>query len=249
MRATIPSISRYGAGLLCAVLIVCACASNDEPMEPPPARREVLNYPLEIGDELEIRVFNYEEITQEVPIRPDGVISFAPVGEVKAEGLTILELDAVLTERLAPFFNNPLLTVFVKSFANLKVYVGGEVRSPGIIALQERTTAIMAIIAAGGLLDTSQVTNVVVLREAPEGGPLATVIDLKQVLSGEASDMLLQPYDIVYVPMSKVARANLWVEQYIRRVIPFRLVASGNFSYVDGNRVSSENVSAPVDEE
>ena len=74
MRATIPSISRYCAGLLFAVLVVCACASNREPTEPPPARREVLNYPLEIGDELEIRVFNYEEVTQEVPIRPDGVI-------------------------------------------------------------------------------------------------------------------------------------------------------------------------------
>jgi protein involved in polysaccharide export with SLBB domain len=221
-----------------------ACASS--PNAPPPLKREVLNYRLEVGDQLEIQVFNRSELSQQVPIRPDGMISIAPIGDVRAEGLTVEELDDVLSEALAPFTPDPQVTVFVRMFANQNIYVGGEVATPGLVRIHERTTSIMAIISAGGLFDTAERSEVLVLRDSGKGRPEVTTINLEDVLAGVAPDMVLQPYDVVFVAKSTVAKMNLFVEQYIRRVIPFRLVASGTYSYVGGDNPAGAAANPPI---
>ncbi len=224
-----------GARLLAAALLLgfaggCAKAIY----APPPLKREVLDYRLEVGDVLQIKVFNRSELTQVAPIRPDGMISMAPLGDVLAAGRTVQDLDAAISQSLAGVLTDPDVTVFVREFANQNVYVGGEVERPGVIPIQEHTTSLMAIIQAGGMSDTAQKTQVLFLRDKRGDRPNVTKINLNDILSGAVPDMVLEPYDLVFVPKSKVARANLFVEQYIRRVIPFRLVASGNYTYVDG---------------
>jgi len=230
--------------MLPLAIVALACASS--PYAPPPPKREVLNYQLEIGDVLEIRVFNHDDLSQKVPIRPDGMISIAPLGEVRAEGLTVHELDDVLSTGLARFVPDPQVTVYVRMFANQNIYVGGEVAAPGLVRIHEHTTSIMAIISAGGLFDTAERAKVLVLRDSGEGRPEVTTINLKEVLAGSAPDMVLQPYDVVFVAKSTVAKMNLFVEQYIRRVIPFRLVASGSYSYVDGDNPARAAADPPI---
>ena len=226
---------RWPLHALLAVVLVTACAKP--PPEPLPLPREVLRYVLEPGDVLNVQVFNTEELTQEVPIRPDGRISFAPLGELEAAGLTIEALDANITEGLQAYFNDPQVTVFLRKFANENVYVGGEVREPGIVALRgERMTSVMAVFDAGGFKDSARLTQVLVLRDRGEGVSDTIVLDVKRVLNGATPDLLLQPYDVVFVPKSRIAKVNLFVEQYIKRVLPFSLVASANYTVVNDPR-------------
>ena len=71
-----------------------------------------------------------------------------------------------------------------------------------------------------------------VIRKGPDRKPIPINVDLASVMnaSENASDFMLQPEDIVYVPMSPIAKANLFVSQYIEQLLLFRGVSFG-FSY------------------
>jgi protein involved in polysaccharide export with SLBB domain len=221
-----------------ASLVTGACAKPRSAQLPTP--REVLDYRLERGDVLGIRVFDAPELDQQVPIRPDGRISVAPLRDLQAAGLTIEELDTAITEGLAQYFKEARVTVFVREFANRNVYVGGEVDHPGLVPLQSGMTSVMAIFHAGGFRETAQTTNVVVLREGEEGKEEVIEINLKRVLNDALPDLVLEPYDVVFVPKSKIASVNLFVEQYIKRVLPLSLMGSANYTRVEGTDSSDD---------
>jgi protein involved in polysaccharide export with SLBB domain len=216
---------------LACLASLAACA---KPPAAPPPPREVLEYRLDYGDLLEVKVYGMSEFDQEVQVRPDGRISFSPVGEIDAVGRTPAEIDAELTSALAQDFGAPEATVFVKKFVNQNVYVGGEVDKAGIVPIQDTMTSLMAIVRAGGFLDTAQVSNVVVLRDGESGREVHTV-DARRVIAGEAPDLVLAPYDVVYVPRSIISRVDLFVDQYIRRVLPMTLMGGANYNYVNDN--------------
>ena len=211
--------------------LAAACA---KPVAAPPPPREVLEYQIEPGDLLEVKVFGATELDQEVQVRPDGRISFSPIGEIDAAGQTPAALDAAITSALAKDFPNPELTVFVKKFVNQNVYVGGEVDKAGIVPIQEHMTSLMAVVRAGGFLDTAQMSNVVVLRDGTDGREVH-VVDARRVIAGQSPDLVLAPYDIVYVPRSIISRVDLFVDQYVRRVLPFTLMGGANYNYVNDN--------------
>jgi len=222
---------RSAPAFLVLALLVLGCA---KPMAAPPPPREVLEYRVEPGDLLEIKLFGASELDQETQVRPDGRISYSPVGEVDAAGRTPAEIDATLTASLAEDFTNPEVTVFVKRFVNQNVYVGGEVDKAGIVPIRDRMTTLMAIVLAGGPLDTAQMSNIVVLRDGGEGREIHTV-DARRVIAGESPDLVLAPYDVVFVPRSIIARVDLFVDQYVRRVLPFTLIGGASYNYVNDN--------------
>jgi len=231
---------------LAIAALALGCA---KPHAAPPPPREVLEYQLEPGDLLELKVYGAPELDQEVQVRPDGRISFSPAGEFEAAGRTPAALDATITSALAKEFPNPELTVFVKKFVNQNVYVGGEVDKAGIVPIQDHMTALMAVVRAGGPLDTAQMSNIVVLRNG-EGGREVHTVDARQVIAGESPDLVLAPYDVVYVPRSIISRVDIFVDQYVRRVLPFTLIGGGNYNYVNDhlnqNSSAAHNVNPPV---
>ena len=227
MRARFSSICAVLAPL---VTIAAGCATSHP--APPPAP-EVASYALEPGDLLAIHVFGAEELDQEMTVRPDGKVAFSPLGEVDAAGKTLAELDAAITSGLEQDFSAPEVTVFVRKFVNWNVYVGGEVERPGIIPLLGPLTSVMAVVQSGGFLDTAQTSNVVVLRKNEAGGADVLKIDAREVLKGAQPDLRLAPYDVVYVPRSVISRVDMFVDQYIRRVLPFTLIGGANYNYVN----------------
>ena len=231
---------------LVSLAILALAAACAKPVAPPPPPREVLEYSIVPGDLLGIKIFGATELDQEVQVRPDGRISFSPVGEIDAAGKTPAAVDAELTEALAKDFANPEVTVFVKKFADQNVYVGGEVDKGGIIPLQGPLTSLMAIVRAGGFLDTAQQSNVIVLRDAGDGTREIHVVDARRVLKGESPDMTLAPYDIVFVPKSMISRADLFVDQYVRRALPFSLIGGANYNYVNDHLNQNTNANHAV---
>jgi len=189
------------------------------------------DYVLENGDDITVRIFNHPELEDTVPIRPDGKISLVLVSDLQAAGLTSRQLADKLTEIYSRMYRDIQLSIIVKKFVNNKIYVGGEVGQPGFLPIAGRSTALTAVLQAGGFKSTARTDSVILLRD--QGGKAqVTRVDLKQVLETGKPDVALQPFDVVYVPLSRIAKVDKFVDQYVRQLIPIGLNAG--FTYLLG---------------
>jgi len=232
---------RWGvATLLGLVVFSCAFlgAAGQRPLPEPPAAPQAAPqedassrpYVLQRGDTLEIRVFNLTELDQTVTIAPDGKVSVVLLDAVDAAGLTTAKLDELITARYTTFYRDPHVTVNVKGYANQKVFITGEVQQPGLLPLVGELSAGRAVIQAGGLKHTAKSSNVFLVRKSTDGTPVATRVDLDAVFKGTAQDVPLMAFDMVYVPKSKIASVDQFMDQYVKQINPFTLTAG--FSYI-----------------
>ena len=83
-------------------------------------------------------------------------------------------------------------------------------------------TVLPAISQAGGVKDTARTTEVIVIRRGADNKPLVIAVNLDKAIDGTdmSQDIILRPFDIVYVPKSPIANVNKWVDQYIRKNLP-----------------------------
>lgn len=188
-------------------------------------------YVLQNHDVVEIKFAYESQWNERVTIRPDGMISLQIIDEVKAVGLTPAELDRTLTEKYSRVLQSPEITVIVREFASQKVYVGGEVVNPGIVDLTQEMTALEAILSSGGLRETAELKSVIVVSRSPQNTRTVRTLNLQNVLTrgGAEQQLLLKPFDVIYVPKTTVAKADKFVDEYIRKMIPLNLTAG--FSY------------------
>lgn len=186
-------------------------------------------YRVARGDELNFRFFFTPELNTVAVVRSDGHVALPLVGELQVEGLSMAELTAKVEQLMAPQVRRPQVVVNVQGGASQRVFVGGEVVRPGVQALLGPLTVLQAVMVAEGLKDGAKPSQVLVLRRGPAGERKVLSVDLSAAISGRdlSQDLALQAYDVVVVPRSGIADLGLWVDQYIRRVIPFSL----GFSY------------------
>jgi protein involved in polysaccharide export with SLBB domain len=210
-----------------------AIAPQGGPADGAAGRAPGPEYRIQIGDQLEVKFFYSPELNERVTVRPDGRISLQLIPEVVAADLTLAMLARELTERYSADLNQPQVTVIVREFGSQRVFVDGEVGTPGMVPLVGRMTVLQAISQAGGMKDTARPGEVLVIRRGPAGTPVALRADLKQARDGRnlAQDVSLAPQDIVFVPRSRIANVNLFVDQYIRKVLPFDWVVGNRFWY------------------
>jgi protein involved in polysaccharide export with SLBB domain len=215
------------AGLLATLLAVAAHAAGPSNATPALDTR---------GDELNFRFFYTPELNTVATVRSDGRVALPLIGEMVVDGLTIAELGAAIEGRLAAQVRRPQVVINVQGSASQRVFIGGEVARPGVQPLVGPLSVLQAVMAAEGLRDSAQPRGAIVIRRGPAGERLVLPVDLAAVMDGSdsAKDVALQPYDVVIVPRSGIANLNLWVDQYIKKVIPLNL----GFSYTinEGSR-------------
>jgi protein involved in polysaccharide export with SLBB domain len=189
-------------------------------------------YIIQPGDELDIKFFYNPELNETVAVRPDGKISLQLIDEIQAASLQPSELDRTLTNLYSRELKKPVLTVIVRSFTGQRVYIGGEVNTPGLVTLPPGITPLQAVFQSGGFKETAQPAETLIIRKGPDHRPVPLRIDLAAVMNanGQGADFQLQPDDIVYVPKSAIAELNKFVSQYIEQLFLFRGVSLG-FSY------------------
>ena len=197
----------------------------DQPL--PEATAQAPVYRLQVDDVLEVRFWGNSELDQRVRIRPDGKISMPYVDDVEAAGLTPEELDGHLVTAYAPELARPEITVMVVETGAL-VYVGGEVQNEGPVALRGGLTLLQAVQAAGGFLESARRREVLLIRRPAGESPVARGVNLLPVLSGAEPDLDLglEASDIVFVPRTKIANVNLFVQQYVNQILPFQTITS-----------------------
>ncbi len=221
-----------------AVLLACCVSLQAQPVAPSSgAGPMAIEYRLKVDDELTVKVFQHTEVDESVRVLPDGTISVPLANRVQAEGLTVDELRKQLVKSYANYFRNPQVSVIVRTVANLNIFVGGEVVRPGLVPLSGQMTALRAVLQAGGFKPTAQTDSVYLIRNDGKNQAVASRLNLKEVFEKGKADQLLQSYDVVYVPMSKIARLDKFVDQYLRQAIPVNLNAG--FTYLLGPNNSS----------
>jgi polysaccharide biosynthesis/export protein len=179
-------------------------------------------YVLTVGDELSIKFYTNPELNEDVKVRPDGMISLQLIDDVLAAGQSPQQLDAELTKRYTGELADPQITVIVKRAAGHRFYIGGEVENQGVRPLMGGLTLYQAIQRSGGFKTTAHRKQVILIRRGPDGLPTGIAVDVRPIQRGEHPevDLPMRPLDVVFVPRSKIANVNLFVQQYIRDALP-----------------------------
>jgi polysaccharide export outer membrane protein len=211
--------------VLVGVAAVAACSPvptlPPAPLEPGPmavSAAALPPYHIQVGDVLEVRLLLNPELNEEVTVRPDGHISTTAVPDMLAYGRTPADLANSLRGVYGHDLQNPRVSVVVKSFAPTRVYVGGEVNTPGeFITVGPTLTLSQAIARAGGTKLSSDDTSVFVIRRGPGDKPEFLSAKWKDVRQGRdpMADVRLAPYDVVYVPKLGIAEVYQFYNQYI----------------------------------
>ena len=181
-------------------------------------------YRLDTGDRLQIRFPYHSELDSMTTVRPDGRVTVAGLGDFLAYGLSTENLKQAIYRRASLTHRNPETYVLVAEAREIKAYVGGEVQRPGFVEVRPGLTSLRAVLERGGFLSSAKLNNVLHIRWDADGEYTAKLIDLKHVLeTGDTTqDMVVAANDVVYVPATAIANANLWVRQYITDLLPVR---------------------------
>lgn len=198
---------------------------------------------LKEGDFLDLRFVYNPELNIGVRVRSDGKISLPLLGDIQAAGTRPDALRKTLISRYAAHIKNPdvallvgettakkvfadpeFITVGLLRHADHEIFVGGEVHAPKMVTYEGRITTLQAIMKAGGVKDTGDLAKVVVLRRGQFERPEWIQLNLSKPLSGECihNDIALRNGDVVIVPMTGIAKVDLFVRQYIREVLPIQ---------------------------
>jgi polysaccharide export outer membrane protein len=157
-------------------------------------------------DVLEVTVWRNQELSRQVVVRPDGLISLPLIGDVKATGMSAAQLAEVISARLKEYKENPTVTVSVKEVNSYYVYVMGEVMKPGKLQLKSHATVLQAIAMAGGFTQYASRNKIRVLRVSKngQGEPHEMRIPLHydDVVAGkgEVTNFVLKSGDTIVVP-------------------------------------------------
>jgi polysaccharide export outer membrane protein len=189
------------------------------------------------GDEVEVSVPSAPELSKTATVQPDGRISLPLAQPVMAADRTIEELQGSISQAYAGTLLRPQVQVSVKSTQPLKVFVGGEVKNPGVFDMAGDGDALRAVIQAGGFTNGAKRNQVVIIRRGPDGRAMLRTADLLSGLTRPGGTELvpLRRFDVVYVPRSGVSEAGLFMQQYFRDLLPI------SFSYAINGNINGGN--------
>ena len=179
-------------------------------------------YLLAPGDTLQVIFHTAPELDREVRVAPDGSISLPYVGPVQVSARTAQEVRGTLLKAYASELKDPDIDVIPTGFDSQRIFVGGEVSSPGMMELPGQIDPLQAIIMAGGLTDRAKPSYVALMRRMPGGEVMTAVVDVHAGLNdpARANWTPLRRFDVVYVPRSAIATENLFMQQWFRAALP-----------------------------
>lgn len=204
-----------------------------EPLPPSAVNSTLPPYTIQVGDVLDVRLLLNPELNETVSVRPDGHISTTAVSDMVAYGQTPVQLSEALRKAYSKDLQHPRLSIEVKSFAPTRVYVAGEVATPGeFVTVGPTLTLSQAIARAGGTRLSSDDTSVFIIRRGSDDKPEFLSTHWKAVRQGREpdADVRLAPYDVVYVPKLGIAEVYQFYNQYIGQFAN----PSFGFSYLVG---------------
>lgn len=183
------------------------------PAQAAPSARQG-DYRVGPQDVLGVTVFGEDELSRISTVGSDGTIDVALVGRVQVGGKTLREIEKLIESDLKNgFLNNPQVSVEMKEYRSQTVFVTGEVRTPGTVALKGNMSLMEALAEAGSITQNAGDQIVVVHPRAgasptqplspSEAGASVTRIDLEDLQEGRAPSVTLHDGDTIVVPRAE----------------------------------------------
>jgi len=212
--ATVLALTLFGQGTAAAQAVAVQPqrpqqAPTQTPQMPPAAKPAVPGPTVAVEegfiigpeDVLGVVVWREADVSGDVTVRPDGMITLPLIGDVKAAGLAPQQLADRVQTALREFITDASVTVVVRQMNSRKVFITGEVAKPGAYPLLSTMTVMQLIAVAGGLNEFAEGKSISVMRT--EGGQTKTLpFDYKNVANGKkpGQNIVLKPGDTVVVP-------------------------------------------------
>lgn len=177
-----------------------SAANKPGTMEAKPADVAGPDYTLGADDQLHITVWNEANLTETLPVRPDGKISLPLINDVPAAGLTPMQLRDSITEKLRKYMADPRVTVVVTAMHSRRIFVTGEVTHSGAMPLLPNMTVLQAL-ATSGFTQFANLKGIYLLR-MENGTQVKLPFNYREVVKGHhpEQNILLKPGDTVVVP-------------------------------------------------
>jgi polysaccharide biosynthesis/export protein len=155
-------------------------------------------YAIGPADILQVIVWKEPDLTRDVTVRFDGMITVPLVGDVRAAGRTPGELADALAKGLARFVEAPRVTVGVSQANSARFYVVGQVTKSGEFPLTRHTTILQGLALAGGFKEFAKTESIVIVRQDQTVLP----VNYKRIADGKdvTQNVLLGPGDTIVVP-------------------------------------------------
>jgi polysaccharide export outer membrane protein len=167
-----------------------------------PAQQQGVEYTIGAGDLVRISVWRHADLDRDVNVNSNGAITFPPVGEINAAGLTPSALSREIVLRLRDYTRETTqVTVSVERFNSRAVFLTGQVMSPGRYSFEAIPDILQLMSMAGGPLPGADLSSVSIMRPSM-GGPEIINVDLGAYMRGQRSTPLpqLMPGDTIEVP-------------------------------------------------
>jgi len=187
-----------------ALFILLAAASpslSSADRQGPEAPAASSDYLIGPGDILFISVWKDQALTQTLPVRPDGKISFPLIGEIPAGGRTVAQLQKNMEEKLSQFIPQPTISVGIQDIRSMFIYVIGRVNSPGRFALNAGVDVLQALAMAGGCNAFAETKDIKVFRRTGSETKIMP-FNYNDVSRGKnlEQNITLQRGDVIVVP-------------------------------------------------
>ena len=207
MKKAIQFAVLIGIGLLASAMLAqtgnlakSEDAKSDKTAATAPEPQAASDYVIGADDTLRISVWKEPDLSELLPVRPDGKISMPLLNDVPAAGLTPLQLKDSITEKLKKFIADPRVTVVVTAMNSQRIFVSGEVLHSGPTALLPHMTMLQALSQAG----FTQFANLkaIYLLRTENGRQQKIPFNYKEVIKGNhpEQNLMLKPGDTVVVP-------------------------------------------------
>ena len=194
--------------ILCLAVLFSVGTAQSQQLEHRP------RYLLRPGDTLDLQYRLTPEFNQTVMVQPDGYINLNQAGTVYVSGMTVDQAHDLIIEKVSSKLKDPEVTISLESFTHPYVVVAGQVAKPGQIELKENTTALGAIMLAGGFTPDARSGQVIVFRKLNDSIAEVKILHLTGIhkTAQLEKDMALQPGDMILVPQDRISK----IEHYLR---------------------------------
>jgi polysaccharide export outer membrane protein len=166
-------------------------------------------YLIGTDDVLSITFWQQPDLNSQTKVKRDGTINLPIIGDVKADGLSQKELSSSILEKMSLYNANiSQVTVAIDEYNHKKIYVQGEVRSPGGFGFETIPDIWGAIREAGGPTEFADLSSVSIIRGDQESEVLT--VDLKARLKAGNLQGLpeLKPKDTIWIPRSSFSTSS-----------------------------------------
>ena len=232
---TMRPVSSARLWLACALLALAVplCAQGQQPKGdatwqgelPPPVLTNTPSslpadrsgyYTVHPGDVLVVNFRYTPEFNDEVTVGPDGRAVLKSAGDIMLAGLTLPEIQQQIIHDSADKLVNPEVAVSLKTFEMPNVVVAGEVQKPGQFDLRKPTTALQAILMAGGPKEDSAMNHVYLFRRINSDTAEVHVLHLGKYDAERRAhnDLLLQPGDMILVNRDGLEKIGRFIKTF-----------------------------------